>query len=84
MNMQILVHIGFLYFAAEMKLFILIVLAWNIFLKKLKNSVMCGYFCIGFIDFMLAGKTLTDYTNLFSPYDFNKSDQIILSYFKGA
>ena len=46
------------------------------------NSVMCGYFCIGFIDFMLAGKTLTDYTNLFSPYDFNKNDQIIMSYSK--
>ena len=45
---------------------------------------MCGYFCIGFIDFMLAGKTLIDYTALFSPYDFNKSDQIILSYFKDA
>ena len=30
---------------------------------------MCGYFCIGFIEFMLAGKTLIDYTNLFSPYD---------------
>ena len=43
---------------------------------------MCGYFCIGFIDFMLAGKTLTDYTNLFSRYDFNKNDSIILSYFK--
>ena len=43
---------------------------------------MCGYFCIGFIDVMVAGKTLTDYTNLFSPYDFNKSDSIILSYFK--
>ena len=28
---------------------------------------MCGYFCIGFIDFMLAGKTLTEFTNLFSP-----------------
>ena len=28
---------------------------------------MCGYFCIGFIDFMLAGKNLTDLTNLFSP-----------------
>ena len=28
---------------------------------------MCGYFCIGFIDFMLAGKIFTDYTNLFSP-----------------
>ena len=45
---------------------------------------MCGYFCIGFIDFMLAGKTLIDYTALFSPYDFNKNDQIILSYFKDA
>ena len=31
---------------------------------------MCGYFSIGFIDFMLAGKKLADYTNLFSPYDF--------------
>ena len=38
---------------------------------------MCGYFFIGFIDFMLAGKTLIDYTNLFSPYDFNKNDSII-------
>ena len=45
---------------------------------------MCGYFCIGFIDFMLAGKTLIDYTNLFSLYDFNKKDQLFLSYFKDA
>ena len=45
---------------------------------------MRGYFCIGFIDFMLARKTLIDYTNLFSPYDFDKNDQIILSYFKDA
>ena len=43
---------------------------------------MCGYFYIGFIDFMLAGKKLTDYTNLFFPYDFKKNDNIILSYFK--
>ena len=43
---------------------------------------MCGYFCIGFIDFMLAGKTLLDFTSLFSPYDFEKNDDIILSYFK--
>ena len=56
----------------------------NIFCVQANNSVMCGYFCIGFIDFMLAGKTLTDYTALFSPYDFNKNDQIILSYFKNA
>ena len=39
---------------------------------------MCGYLCIGFIDFMLAGKKLTDYTNLFSPYDFKNNDNIIL------
>ena len=45
---------------------------------------MCGYFCIGFIDFMLAGKKLTDNTNLFSPHDFDKIDQIILSCFKDA
>ena len=42
---------------------------------------MCGYFCIGFIDFMLAGKKLTNYTSLFSPHDFKKKDDIILSYF---
>ena len=40
---------------------------------------MCGYFCRGFIDFMLAGKKMTDYTNLFSKHDFNKKDNIILS-----
>ena len=43
---------------------------------------MSGYFCIEFIDFMLARKKSTDYTNLFSPYDFKKNDSIILSYFK--
>ena len=54
----------------------------NIFRVQANNSVMCWYFCIGFIDFMLAGEKLTDYTNLFSPHDFKKSDDIILSYFK--
>ena len=54
----------------------------NIFRVQANNSVMCGYFCIGFIDFMLAGKKLTDYTSLFSPYDFKKNDNIVLSYFK--
>ena len=41
---------------------------------------MCGYFCIGFVDFMLAGKKLTDYTNLLSPYDFKKKADIIFTY----
>ena len=36
------------------------------------DSIMCGYFFIGFIDFMLAGKTLTEFTNLFSPNNFKK------------
>ena len=34
------------------------------------SSIMCGYFCILFIKYMLKGKTLTDFTNLFSPWDF--------------
>ena len=38
---------------------------------------MFGYFCIGFIDFMLAEKTLTEYTNLFSPNNFKENDDII-------
>ena len=54
----------------------------NIFRVQEDNSIMRGYFCIVFIDFMLAGKKLTDYTNFFSPYDFKKNDSIILPYFK--
>ena len=43
---------------------------------------MCGYFCIGFIDFMLKRKSLTEFINLFPPNDFKKSDDTILNYFK--
>ena len=43
---------------------------------------MCGYFCIGFIGFMLAGKTLIYFACLFSPYDFLKNGNTILSYSK--
>ena len=46
------------------------------------NSIMCGYFCIGFIDFMLKGKSFLDYINLFSPYDYEKNDKIILKCFQ--
>ena len=42
----------------------------NIFRIQAYDSIMCGYFCIAFIDFMLKGKTLTEYTNLFSPNNF--------------
>ena len=54
----------------------------NIFRVQANNSAMCGYFCIRFIDFMLAGKKLTDFMSMFSAYDFKKKGNIILSYFK--
>ena len=53
----------------------------NIYRIQAYDSIMCGYFCIGFINFMFNGKSLTDYTNFFSPNDFNKNDDIILEYF---
>ena len=54
----------------------------NIFRVQANNSVMCGYFGIGFIDFMLEGKKLTDFTSMFSPSDFEKPDLIILELFQ--
>ena len=39
---------------------------------KAYDSIMCGCFYIGFIDFILAGKTLTELTNLFSLNNFKK------------
>ena len=53
----------------------------NFFRLQAYDSVVCGYFCIGFIDFMLKGNNLTDFTNRFSPNNFKKNDDIILSYF---
>ena len=53
----------------------------NIFRVQEYDSIMCGYFCVDFIDFMLAGKTLTEYTNLFLPNNFKKIDDINLNYF---
>ena len=47
-------------------------IATNIFRIQAYDSIMYGYFCIGFIYFMLEGKTLTKYTNLFSPNNFKK------------
>ena len=54
----------------------------NIFRIHAYDSIMCGYYCVEFINYMLEGKTLLDYTNLFSPYDFKKNDQIIKRIFK--
>ena len=53
----------------------------NIFRIQAYDSIMCWYFCTAFIDFMFKGKTLTEYTNLFSPNNFVKSDDTVLNYF---
>ena len=44
----------------------------NIFRIQANDSIMCRYFCIGFIDFMLARKTLIEFANIFSPITFKK------------
>ena len=43
---------------------------------------MCGYFCIGLIDFMSKGESLLEHANLFPPNDYKKNDIIILKYFQ--
>ena len=53
----------------------------NIYRIQAYDSIMFGYFCIGFINFMFISKSLTDYTNLFSRNDFEKNYDIILEYF---
>ena len=52
----------------------------NIFRIQAYDSVMCGYFFTGIIDFMLKDKILTA-TNLFSIKYFQKNDDIFFNYF---
>ena len=54
----------------------------NIYRIQVYNWIMCVYFCIGFIDFMLKGKSLLVYRNLFSPNDYEKNVKRILKYFQ--
>ena len=53
-----------------------------IYVIQAYDPQMCRYFCIGFIDFMLKGKSLLQHRNLFSPNDYEKLDKIILKYFQ--
>ena len=46
------------------------------------DPIMCGYFCTGFIDFMLQGNILLNYTNLCSPNDYEKNKKSVLKYFQ--
>ena len=54
----------------------------NIHRIQAYDSIMCGYFCIGVIDFMLKGKCLFECTNLFSPHEYKKNNKIVLKYFE--
>ena len=54
----------------------------NIFRIQDNESITCRFYCIAFIEYMLLGKTLFDYINLFSPNDYKKNDKIISNYFK--
>ena len=53
----------------------------NIYRIQAYDLIICRYFCIGFVDFMLKGKSFLDYTNLFSPNEYEKNDKITLKYF---
>ena len=54
----------------------------NIYRIQANYSIISGYFCIGYIDSMLKGKSLLGYTNLFSPIEYEKHDKMILKYFQ--
>ena len=54
----------------------------NTFKIESDNSILCGFYCIAFIEYMIEGTTLVDYSNLFSPNDYQKNDKIIYKYDK--
>ena len=54
----------------------------NIYRIQAYDSIMCGYLCTWFIDFMVKRKSLLQNTNLFPPNDYEKNDKIILKYFQ--
>ena len=81
-NVTYFVSFGVEHISKEIKIFTdKSIIVANIFRIQAYDSVMCGYFCIGFIDFMFKDKTLTDFVNLFSPNNFDKINDIILKYF---
>ena len=53
----------------------------NVYRIQAYDSLMCGYFCIRFIDFILKGKSLLEYTNLFCLYEYKKNDKIMKNSF---
>ena len=54
----------------------------NIYIIQAFDLIMCGYFCIGFIDFMLKSESLLEYTNVISTNEYKKNAKIILKSFQ--
>ena len=54
----------------------------NIFRIQENHSIMCGCFCIGFINFILKGNKLLDYIDLFFPKEYQQNDEIMLEFFQ--
>ena len=54
----------------------------NIYRIKAYDSIMCRFFGMEFIDFMLQGKSLLEYTNLFCPNEYKKKENMMLDYFQ--
>ena len=44
--------------------------------------IICGYFCIGFMSFMMKVKSLLDYNNSFSPSEYEEDDKMSLKFFQ--
>ena len=98
MTKKVREHIGFYYLLLKILLLTLIPLKYipqdvlnkirdkyimhKIFSIQDDDSIMFGLYCSAFIEYMIAEKTLLDYTKLFSPNDDEKSDKIIYNYFK--
>ena len=82
-NVTYLHSFGVEYIPKDIKTFIghSLSITTNIFRIQAYDSIMCGYFCTGFMDFMLAGKTLIEFANLFLPKNFKKNEDIVLNYF---
>ena len=57
-------------------------ISYNIFRIHSDDSVICGFHCIAFIEYIIERKTLSDYTNLFSSNDYKTNGKIIHKYFK--
>ena len=54
----------------------------NVYRPQAYDSITCRYFYIGFVDFMLKGKSLFDYRTLFCPNEYEKNGKIVLKYFQ--